>query len=194
MDNIKVWRGVVIIGAVIIVVLGYLLATMEPRESQSLQDAVGKMEGAKTMTNESMDQNAASEEMMDKKIGGEVTTEAKTRTMPVTEVSPMAKPETGSYLTYNAEAVSNSEAENIILFFHATWCPSCRTLDSDININLSAIPTGTEIYKTDYDTNVELKKKYGVTSQHTLVLIKKDGTMIKKWSGGGTLSSILDNF
>jgi hypothetical protein len=47
------------------------------------------------------------------------------------------------------------------------------------------------ILKTDYDKETELKKKYGVTYQHTLVQVDKSGNMIKKWSGGGTLDNLL---
>jgi hypothetical protein len=38
--------------------------------------------------------------------------------------------------------------------------------------------------KTDYDSNNELKKKYGVTYQHTFVQIDSNGNMITKWNGG----------
>ena len=109
----------------------------------------------------------------------------------------MLKPDTeaplaaGIYTTYNADAVANSNGENILLFFHASWCPSCRTLDKDISANEANIPTGTEIYKVDYDSSVSLRQKYGVTTQHTLVEIDKNGNLIKKWSGGNTLNSVI---
>jgi hypothetical protein len=43
----------------------------------------------------------------------------------------------------------------------------------------------------DYDNSDELKKKYGVTYQHTLVQVDKDGNLIKKWSGSPTLTSLV---
>jgi thiol-disulfide isomerase/thioredoxin len=97
----------------------------------------------------------------------------------------------GDYIDYDAAAIASSEAKHIVLNFSATWCPSCRSLDKDINANLSTIPNGVEIYKIDYDSNVALRQQYGVTVQHTLVEITADGTMINKWSGGNTLDSIL---
>ncbi|MCB9810751.1 MAG: thioredoxin family protein [Candidatus Nomurabacteria bacterium] len=100
------------------------------------------------------------------------------------ENKPATDSEAGVYKAYSASAVANSNAENIVLFFYATWCPSCRALDAEISSHLSSIPVGTEIYKVDYDTATELKKRYGVTTQHTLVQIKNDGTMVNKWSGG----------
>ena len=40
------------------------------------------------------------------------------------------------------------------------------------------------LFKTDYDSEKELKKQYGITYQHTFVYVDKDGKQIKKWSGG----------
>jgi hypothetical protein len=46
--------------------------------------------------------------------------------------------------------------------------------------------------KVDYESSTELKKKYGVTYQHTLVQVDAQGNMITKWSGGNTLESLLE--
>lgn len=101
--------------------------------------------------------------------------------------------EAGTYNTYSKTKVANSQADNIILFFHATWCPSCRALNTDIEENLANIPADTEIYKVDYDTATEMRKQYGITTQHTLVLVNSDGTMIKKWSGSPTLDRVISS-
>jgi thiol-disulfide isomerase/thioredoxin len=97
----------------------------------------------------------------------------------------------GSYETYSVDKISRVETGDVVLFFHASWCPSCRGLNSSIENNLKSIPEGVTILKTDYDKETELKKKYGVTYQHTLVQVDKDGNMIKKWSGGGSLDNLL---
>ena len=97
----------------------------------------------------------------------------------------------GSYEAYSADKIARAETGDVVLFFHASWCPSCRGLDANIQSNLKSIPEGVTILKTDYDKEVELKKKYGVTYQHTLVQVDKDGTMIKKWSGGSSLGMLL---
>lgn len=97
----------------------------------------------------------------------------------------------GSYVAYSADKLAMAETGDVVLFFHASWCPSCKALNSDIEKNLSAIPAGVTILKTDYDKEVELKKKYGVTTQHTLVQVDKDGNLIKKWSGGSKLENLL---
>lgn len=97
----------------------------------------------------------------------------------------------GSYESYSGEKISMAATDSVVLFFHASWCPSCRALNADIEKNASVIPAGTTILKTDYDKETELKKKYGVTSQHTLVQVDKDGNLIKKWSGGSKLENLL---
>ena len=97
----------------------------------------------------------------------------------------------GSYEAYSAEKVAIAANGHVVLFFHASWCPSCRALNGDIEKNAGAIPAGVTILKTDYDKETELKKKYGVTSPYTLVQVDKDGNMIKKWSGGSKLENLL---
>ncbi len=96
----------------------------------------------------------------------------------------------GQYMAYDASKLAMAAQGPVVLFFHAPWCPTCKAADTDINANVAAIPAGTTILKVDYDTNPELKKKYGVTYQHTFVQVNAEGTMIKKWSGGNTLASI----
>lgn len=97
----------------------------------------------------------------------------------------------GSYEAYSTDKIARAETVDVILFFHASWCPSCRSLNSNIEENLKSIPEGVTILKTDYDKETELKKKYGVTYQHTLVQVDKDGNMIKKWSGSPSLDNLL---
>ncbi len=95
----------------------------------------------------------------------------------------------GIYTEYSEELLANAESGTVLLFFHAGWCPSCRALDKDISRNLDNLPEDMTILKLNYDTETELKKKYGVTRQHTLVQVDADGNMIKTLSG---LSNTLD--
>ncbi|MCA9356539.1 hypothetical protein KC852_03395 [Candidatus Nomurabacteria bacterium] len=99
----------------------------------------------------------------------------------------------GAYEVYAPEKLAEADTKNVVLFFHAPWCPTCRALDADINDSLSDIPDDVLILKTDYDTNGELKKKYGVTYQHTLVQVDSAGETIAKWSGSNTLESLISN-
>ena len=97
----------------------------------------------------------------------------------------------GSYEAYAPEKLAKAEEGDIVLFFHASWCPSCRFLDAEIRAHADEIPSGLAILKLDYDTEIELKKKYGVTTQHTLVQVDAEGNLIKKWSGGISIESIV---
>jgi len=97
----------------------------------------------------------------------------------------------GSYEAYSPEKLARAETGDVVLFFHASWCPSCRSLNSDIEATMSSIPEGVSILKVDYDKETELKKKYGVTHQHTLVQVDKDGNLIKKWSGSSKLANVI---
>lgn len=97
----------------------------------------------------------------------------------------------GTYEAYGADKVARAETGDVVIFFHASWCPSCRSLSSNLEKNSTSIPSTLTILKASYDSEKELKKKYGVTTQHTLVQVDANGTMIKKWSGGSTLQSII---
>jgi thioredoxin 1 len=92
----------------------------------------------------------------------------------------------GSYQTYTSELVSREQAagRTVVLFFHAPWCPYCKTADANFTANVSKIPHGVTVLKTDYDSNVDLKKQYGVTYQHTFVQIDNNGQLVSKWAGG----------
>ena len=98
----------------------------------------------------------------------------------------------GSYEAYAPEKVAlASLTHDVVLFFRASWCPTCKAVDADIKANLSKIPSDLAILDVNYDNSSELKKKYGVTYQHTFVQVDKDGNMIKKWSGSPTLSALV---
>ncbi|MEK7530269.1 MAG: thioredoxin family protein [Patescibacteria group bacterium] len=99
----------------------------------------------------------------------------------------------GSYEAYAPEKLAKATEGDVVLFFRASWCPTCRALDTDIRAHLKDIPAGVTILDVDYDTSTELKKKYGVTYQHTFVQVDAEGNQITKWSGSPTLASFLAN-
>ncbi len=92
----------------------------------------------------------------------------------------------GTYIAYSPDMVGKTP--NTVLFFHADWCPSCRSLDSALSSE--DIPAGTTVLKVDYDASSDLKKQYGVVTQHTLVQVDADGNEVKKWVGGNSIDSI----
>ena len=66
-----------------------------------------------------------------------------------------------------------------ILFFHASWCPSCKKADADLKEIYGTGGATVSTYKVDYDTQKDLKEKYGITSQHTFVVINGEGDAVK---------------
>lgn len=99
----------------------------------------------------------------------------------------------GSYEAYAPEKLAMATEGDVVLFFRASWCPTCKSVDADIKKNVSQIPKGVTILDVDYDTATDLKKKYGVTYQHTFVQVAADGTQIAKWSASPTLAALLGN-
>lgn len=98
----------------------------------------------------------------------------------------------GSYETYNASNVAMASAtHHVVLFFRASWCPTCIAVDKDIKANIKNIPSNLTILDVNYDNSADLKKKYGVTYQHTFVQVDAQGNLLKKWSGSPTLSSLV---
>lgn len=101
----------------------------------------------------------------------------------------------GHYKEYSTDAVSASGAEDKVLFFYAGWCPSCRQQDDNLEASKSSIPSTLDIFKVDFDTEIQLRQKYGVTGQHTFVQIDDKGNKVKSWNSlymDYDLQSILD--
>jgi len=143
-------------------------AMMKKEETVKGEDEMMKNDEGVTMESESM--------MKDEEAGMEESAVA---------------PASGSYETYADAKLAMAGSGDVVLFFKASWCPSCRAADTNIKSNLSAIPAGLHILEVDYDNSTEMKKKYGVTYQHTFVQVDKDGNLIKKWSGSATLDAIV---
>jgi len=105
----------------------------------------------------------------------------------------MMKESSSTYVDYSADVLAQAQADQksgrkVVLFFHAKWCPFCIAADKDFkaNIGTDKFPKNVTLIKTDYDSQNELKKKYGVTTQHTFVQVDSNGTQITKWISGET--------
>jgi thiol-disulfide isomerase/thioredoxin len=81
------------------------------------------------------------------------------------------------------DAKSLAEKGPTVLFFHASWCSSCRSAMLDIDLRVHELGDVTVVV-VDYDGTPELKKKYGITYQHTFVQIDSAGEKIALWNGG----------
>ena len=95
------------------------------------------------------------------------------------------------YVEHSQNALESARSKRRVLFFYANWCPTCRPVDSEIRSRLSDIPEDVVVIRVNYndnetDQNEEaLAEKYGVTYQHTFVIIDENDNEIKKWNGGG---------
>ncbi|OKL50542.1 thioredoxin family protein [Boudabousia marimammalium] len=95
----------------------------------------------------------------------------------------MMKP--ASYVKYD-EYMGHMDSymnRDVVLFFNATWCPACRAADEAFKSDMSLIPENATVVSVDYDTHTDLRKKYGVTMQHTFVQVDKDGKALNQWTG-----------
>jgi thiol-disulfide isomerase/thioredoxin len=83
------------------------------------------------------------------------------------------------------DAMMKAESKPTVLFFEASWCPSCQQARSNFEANQEKLK---DIYliSVDYDHSADLQVKYGVTYQHTFVQISSSGEALTKWNGGTT--------
>lgn len=106
----------------------------------------------------------------------------------------------GEYVYYNQDSFKEAISYNkVVLFFYASWCPTCRVLQNELNANQDNIPSGVRIIRVPYDDvsganqeTLALNAKYKVTYQHTLVQIDSSGELIKKWNGSSNLEDIIN--
>jgi thiol-disulfide isomerase/thioredoxin len=110
---------------------------------------------------------------------------------PVAEDAP-ATPQPGTYTDYSAEKHDTTKGTKI-LFFYAQWCPQCRALEADIQNG--PVPENVTIFKVPYDTAQDLRQKYGVTLQTTLVKVDDNGSLVKKYVAYDepTLAALIKN-
>ncbi len=99
----------------------------------------------------------------------------------------------GRYTDYDASKISATGYDTTVLFFHAPWCPECQAFDNAIKNG--QVPAGTQILKVDYDSNKDLRQKYGVTVQTTFVRVADNGDKQSLWTGYGNVSleALLEN-
>ena len=113
------------------------------------------------------------------------------------ETTPEAKPSmtdaampAGAYIDY-ADYKAGPQAfaaGDVVLFFNATWCPTCQ--EAVKNLESADFPDGLTVVSVDYDSNLDLRKEYGVTTQHTFVQVGPDGEQITKFTGSTTVPQI----
>lgn len=168
----NVYAGIIVVA---VIIGGVWYASSQPQEGDVM---VEKTDDAMTQQKDAMEK--ATEDAMIKKDEGAMKDN--------TDGVMMTK---GSYEAYAPEKLMRAKDGKVVLFFRASWCPTCRALDANIRANMSAVPAGVTILDVDYDKETALKQKYGVTYQHTLVQVMADGTQITKWSSSPTLAELI---
>ncbi|MFN3693022.1 MAG: TlpA family protein disulfide reductase [Candidatus Paceibacteria bacterium] len=181
---------------------GWYVLSMGKTDDAAMMAEKAAMEKATMEEKAMMEQKAMDEKMMMEK-DGEMMNDDMNKAEAMSREEVMMKKEdqamsgdeamkkVGEYAPYEVSKLAMANTGDVVLFFKASWCPSCRALDGNIKANLEAIPAGLTILEVDYDNSAAMKQQYGVTTQHTLVQVDASGKLIKKWSGGSTLASIV---
>ena len=95
-----------------------------------------------------------------------------------------------SYITWSQAAFEQNADQERWLYFHAEWCPECRALEADIKANLSDIPAGVIILKIEYDDHQDLRQRYQVLSQTTVVLVDAQGEKVQEVLAVGSKNNL----
>jgi len=98
---------------------------------------------------------------------------------------------TERYIEYSEANLASSVGTKQILFFHAPWCSTCNAFEKEIIAD--GVPEEITILKADYDSETDLKQKYGVRLQSTFVLLDENGEVEQAWPFGQGLSNDIAN-
>ncbi len=99
-----------------------------------------------------------------------------------------------NYIDYSSSNLESAKRNGRpVLFFAATvWCQTCQALEKEIKERGNILPSDVTILKVDYDHDKAMNAKFGVTSQHTLIVLDKNGNEKKRWIGGN-LDALIQN-
>ena len=98
-----------------------------------------------------------------------------------------------SYVDYDKALLERANTGRVVLFFNASWCPTCRVAEGNFKkqAELGNFPTDLTIVSVDYDSHEMLRRQYGVTGQHTFVQVDSSGQALKIWVGGYTVDQVI---
>jgi thiol-disulfide isomerase/thioredoxin len=94
-----------------------------------------------------------------------------------------------SYETYSA-APEKYSASNVVLFYNAYWCSTCKAARDGFESGIGDIPEDLTIVLVDFDENTEMRKKHDVIVQHTFIQIDSAGNELQRWYGSTTVAEI----
>jgi len=111
----------------------------------------------------------------------------------------MVEKEEGAYINARDNVALASAAigngNPALIFFHASWCGYCQAKDKVLTKLYSENSFSISTYKVDYDTVNDLKARYGITTQDTVVLVDGEGNAVQMVMGAteGDLRSLLSS-
>lgn len=75
---------------------------------------------------------------------------------------------------YSAAALAAAQAAGkpVALHFHADWCPTCRAQAKSLAALVAIKGLDLTVFTVDYDKEADLKKRFHVNSQSTVVVLK----------------------
>lgn len=89
-----------------------------------------------------------------------------------------------AYKPFSPDVIGNGEFS--LLFFYAAWCATCQGKDVILqNLYNEEDDLVINTYKVDFDTELDLRQKYGVVKQDAFVLIDGNGDKVLMESGLG---------
>ena len=100
------------------------------------------------------------------------------------------------YVEFSDAAVKQAltEGKQVVLFFRTNWCSTCNEIESNINSEAITFPDNVVILKIDYDTATDLKVRYKVTDEGTLVYVDENMEEIHRQQGTTTVDDLLAGF
>lgn len=92
---------------------------------------------------------------------------------------------------YSAEKFKalQSSGKRFAIFVGADWCPGCKRLSKEILANQAMLPKDTAILTANFDTDLELRRTYGVATKHTGIFFDESGEHI-----GNTPRVVMNDF
>jgi thiol-disulfide isomerase/thioredoxin len=169
-------------------------------ESSTSDDAVASTMASEEMESDAMasaemtphsDDAKSDDAMSDDAMSGESTSDDGMADDAMTGDEAMAE-QAGAFIDYADYEGNKGMYDNgtVVLFFNATWCPTCKETTKNLEADPAAIPAGLTVVSVDFDSSDELKQKYGITTQHTFVQVDADGNELAKWTGSATADEI----
>ena len=75
---------------------------------------------------------------------------------------------------YSAAALAAAQKADkpVALQFHADWCPTCRAQDKVLQMLKAEPGLDVTVFKVNYDTERDLKRRFKVNTQSTLIVLR----------------------